>query len=93
MSNFTIIMCVLETFFYVSARHLSLRKQLSCAKIKGAIIIRVKFTDARKLKILRYFRMLHVQILSSFKNWDIQGLTLRRYDAIKSCGRNFFKFS
>ena len=78
-------MRVLATFFYVSARNLSLRKQTSCAKINGAIIIRVKFTGARKLKILRCFTMLHVQILSSFKNCDIQGLTLKRYDAIKSC--------
>ena len=78
-------MRALAAFFYVSARHLSLRKQKSCAKIKGAIIIRVKFTGAKKLKILRCFRMLHVQILSSFQNCDIQGLTFRNYDATKSC--------
>ena len=52
-------------------------------KIKGAIKIHVKFSGARKLKILRYFRILHVQILSGFKNWDIQDLTLRRCDTLK----------
>ena len=46
-----------------------------------------------KLKILRYFRILHVQILSGFKNWDIQDLTLRRCDTLKSYRWNFFKFS
>ena len=48
-------MRVLATFFYVVARNLSLRKQTSCAKIKGSIIIRVKFTGARKLKIIKVF--------------------------------------
>ena len=28
---------------------------------------------------------LHVQILSGFKNWDIQDLTLRRCDKLKFC--------
>ena len=77
-------MHVLATFFYVSTRNFSLRKQTICAKIKGAIKIHVKFNGGRKLKTLRCFRMLHVQILSSFTNWDIQGLILRKYDAIKS---------
>ena len=58
-------------------------KQKRCVKIKGAIIIHVKFSGARKLKILRCFRTLHVQILSGFKNWDIQDLTLRRCDTLK----------
>ena len=71
--------------YFVSAQNLSLRKQISCVKIKDAIIIHVKISGAQKLTILKCFRMLHVQILSSFKNWDIQGLTLRRHDAIKSC--------
>ena len=53
---------------FVSARNSSLRKQISCVKIKGTIIIHVKFSGARKLKILRCFRILHVQILSTFKN-------------------------
>ena len=52
-------------------------------KIKGAIIIHVKFRGARKLMILRCFIILYVQILSGFENWDIQDLTLRRYDTIK----------
>ena len=33
-----------------------------------------------------------VQILPGFKNWDIQDLTLRRCDTLKSCRWNFFKF-
>ena len=53
-------------------------------KIKGAIIIYVKFTGARKLTILWCFMILHVQILSGFENWDIQDLTLRRYNTIIS---------
>ena len=65
---------------------LSLRKQISCVKIKGAITIHVKFSGARKLKILRCFKILHDQILSGFKNWGIQDLTLRRCDTLKSCG-------
>ena len=72
-----------DIFHFVSARNSSLRKQISCVKIKGAIIIHVKFSGARKLKILRCFRTLYVQILSGFKNWDIQDLTLRRYDTLK----------
>ena len=54
-------------------------------KIKGAIIIHVKFRGARKLMILRCFIILYVQILPGFENWDIQDLTLRRYDTIKTC--------
>ena len=54
-------------------------------KIKGAIIIHVKFKDARKLMILRCFIILYVQILSGFENRDIQDLILRRYDTIKTC--------
>ena len=82
-----------DIFYFVSARNSSLRKQISCVKIKGAIIIHVKFSGAGKLKILRCFRTLHVQVLSGFKNWDIQDLTLRRCDTLKSCRWNFFKFS
>ena len=33
-------------FHFVSARNSSLRKQISCVKIKGAIIIHVKFSGA-----------------------------------------------
>ena len=44
-----------DIFHFVSARNSSLRKQISCVKIKGAIIIHVKFSGARKLKILRCF--------------------------------------
>ena len=54
-------------------------------KIKGAIIIHVKLRDAQKLMILRCFIKLYVQILSGFENWDIQDLTLRVYDTIKTC--------
>ena len=60
-----------------------MREQISCVDIKGGIIIHVKFSSARKLKILGCFRILHVKILSGFKNWDIQDLTLRRYDTLK----------
>ena len=44
--------------------------------MKGATIIHVKVRGAPILKILKCFRILHVQILSGFKNWDIQDLTL-----------------
>ena len=71
-----------DIFHFVSARNSSLRKQISCVKIKGAIIIHVKFSGARKLKILRHFRALHAQILSGFKNREIQVLTLRRCDTL-----------
>ena len=54
-------------------------------KIKGAIIIHVKFKGARKLMIIRCFIILHLQILPGFENWDIQDLILRRYDTIKTC--------
>ena len=53
-------------------------------KIKGAIIIHVKFGGARKLMILRCFIILYVQILSGFENWDIQDLTLKGYDTMKT---------
>ena len=45
-----------DIFYFVSARNSSLRKQISCVKIKGAIIIHVKFSGAPKLRILRCFR-------------------------------------
>ena len=66
-----------DIFHFVSVRNSSLRKQVSCVKIKGTIIIHVKFSGC--------LRTLHVQILSGFKNWDIQDLTLRTYDTLKSC--------
>ena len=62
-------------------------------KINGAKIIHAKFRGARKFMILRYFKTLYVQILSGFKNWDIQDLTLRVYGTIKICRLNFFKVS
>ena len=74
-----------DIFHFVSARNSSLRKQISCVKIKGAIIIHVKFSGARKLKISRCFRILDVQILSGFKNRYIQDLTLSRCAILKSC--------
>ena len=74
-----------DIFHFVGVKNSSLRKQISSVKIKGTIIILVKFSGARKLNILRCFRTLHVQILSSFKNWDIQDLTLKRCDTFKSC--------
>ena len=52
-------------------------------KIKGGMIIHVKFNGAQKLMILRCF-IIYVQILSGFENWDIQDLILRRYDTIKT---------
>ena len=54
-------------------------------KIKGALIIHVKFKGAQKLIILKCFIILHVQIFSGFENWGIQDLILRRYDTIKTC--------
>ena len=79
---------VIEHFYYNNAHlndnfHFVSAINSSCVKIKGAIIIHVKFSGARKLKILRCFRILHVQILSGFKSWDIQDLTLRRCDTLK----------
>ena len=50
-------------FHFVSVRNSLLHKQISCIKIKGAIIIHVKFSRSQKLKILRCFRTLHVQIV------------------------------
>ena len=43
-------------------------------KINGAKIIHAQFRGARKFMILRCFKILYVQILSGFKNWDIQDL-------------------
>ena len=57
-----------DIFHFVCTRNSSLRKQISCVKIKGAMIIHVKFSGAQKLKILRWFRALPVQIWSGFKN-------------------------
>ena len=74
---------VIEHFYYNNA-HLN-DILISCVKIKGAIIIHVKFSSARKLKILRCFRTLLAQILAGFKNWDIQDLSLRKCDTLKSC--------
>ena len=42
--------------------------------------------------ILRCFITSYVQILSGFEIWDIQDLILRKYDTIKTCQWNFFKF-
>ena len=74
-----------DIFHFASVRNSSLCKQISCAKMKGAILIHVKFSGARKLKILRCFRTLRVPILSGLKNCDIQDLTLKRCDTFKSC--------
>ena len=80
-----------DIFHFVSARNSSLLKQISCVKIKGAIINHVKFSGARKLKILRCCRTLQVQILSGFKNWDIQDLTIRRCETfVDEISLNFF---
>ena len=54
-------------------------------KRTDTIIIHVKFRGTRKLMILRCFIILYLQILSDFGNWDIQDLTLWRYDTIKTC--------
>ena len=48
-------------------------------KIKGAIIIHVKFKGARKLMIIRCFIILYLQTLPGFENWDIQDLIVRRH--------------
>ena len=79
-------MRILPIFFILPVREIYkiYHKWASCMKIKGAIIIHVKFRVARKLMILRCFIILYVQILSGFENWDIQDLTLRRYDTIRS---------
>ena len=61
-------------FHFVSARSSSLPKQISCIKTKDVIIIHVKCSGTRKLKVLRCFRISHVQILSAFKNWDNRDL-------------------
>ena len=53
-------------------------------KIKGAIILHVKFRGAQKLMTLECFIILYVQILSRFENSNIQDITLRRYDTIKT---------
>ena len=66
-----------DIFHFASARNSSLCKQIRCFKIKGAIIIHVKFSGARKLKILKYFRTLLVQMLSAFKNWDTEKLSMK----------------
>ena len=76
-------MHILTIFFVLLVREIYhyVRKQINCVKIKGAIIIHVKLSGAQKLKILRCFRILYVQILSDFINWDIQDLmcdTLKR---------------
>ena len=58
-----------DIFHFVSATNSSLRKQISCVKVKGTkIYCIVCESGARKLKILRCFRTLHGQILSGFKN-------------------------
>ena len=74
------IMRILTIFFILLVREIyyCVRKEISCVKIKGAIIIHLK------LKILRSFRILCVQILPGFKIWDIQHLILRRFDTLKS---------
>ena len=41
-------------FYFDSATNSLLRKQISCVKIKGAIIIYVKLSGTEKLKILRF---------------------------------------
>ena len=46
-------------------------------KIKGAIIIHVKFKGAQKLMILRCFIILHVQIFSGFENWEYSRSNLK----------------
>ena len=60
-------------------------------KIKGAIIIHVKFRVARKLMILRCFIILYDQKLPGFENWDIQDLPLRRYDTNRSKDQKYYK--
>ena len=83
-SIFTTIMRILTIFlfsqcavFIIAQTH----KWATCMEIKGSIIIHVELWRGWKLMILRCF----IQILSGFENWDIQDLTLRRYNTIKTC--------
>ena len=81
-------MRILTIFFILSVReiyHCVNNKSFNYMKKKVATIIHVKFRGAPKLMILRCFTILYVQILSGFENWDIQDLTLRGYDTIKTC--------
>ena len=81
-------MRILTIFSILSERkiyHCVNNKLAGCMKIKDAIIIHVKFRGARKLTILRFFIIFNVQILSGFVNWNIQDLTLRRCNTIKTC--------
>ena len=91
-SIFTIIMRILTIFFILLVREIYRCVNRSVSWKKGAIIVHVKFSREQKLRTLRYFRILHVQILPAFKNWDIPDLTLRRCDTLKSCPWNLFKF-
>ena len=45
-------------------------------KVKGAIIIQVKFRGAQKLIVLMCFLISYVKMLSGFENPEIQDLTL-----------------
>ena len=80
-------MLILTIFVIFSVHEIyhCLDKSASCVKIKGAILIHVKFRSAKKLMILRCFVISYVQILSCFENWDIQDLTLRRCGTVKTC--------
>ena len=94
VSIFTITIHILTTFFILSVREIyhCVSTSFSCVKIRAAIIIHAKFRGVQKLMILRYFLILYVQILSDFKNWDIQDLR-RKHETIKTCRWNFFKIS
>ena len=61
-------------------------------KIKDAIIIHVKFSSVWKSMFWRCLKILHVQILSGFKNWDIQDLPLGRCYILKSCRKISLNF-
>ena len=61
-------------------------------KIKGVIIVYVKFRGSRKLMTLRCFIIWYVQILSGFENWDIQDPTLRKYGTIRSKDQKYYKY-
>ena len=75
LSIFTTIMRILMIFFILLVREIHHCVNISCIKIKDAIIIHVKFR-VKDLKTLRCFRILVVYIAAVWDNF------------IKSQGKN-----
>ena len=65
------ILRVCESCYCVASRFMA-----SHVKMKGTLIIRVKFRGAWKLMVLKCFIILYAQIFSCFENCDIQDLTV-----------------